>query len=121
MPKYRRCSSLAEAKAECPFSLAVKRRFEKPKIGGSNPPTDTLVNKNNNMSKRLIIAPVEYVQGHLRSGEFRLTLDAETFEMFSNLTEDGQKEYIRDNGHLKVTDESIEDYGPITKISVANV
>lgn len=62
---------------------------------------------------------VDYVSGFLRTGYFELDLNEEELKEFKQLSEEEQKEYLRDNGVLIVYDYSIEDIGDIYMLNIS--
>lgn len=67
-----------------------------------------------------VVGYLDYIQGYLRYGHYELELNIEEAEMFNNLSEKEQKEYLRDNGMLIVDDYSIDDIGDIYEIETTN-
>lgn len=65
-----------------------------------------------------IQAEVEYVDGHLRYGHFEMELEGSELEKFKGLDDEGQKDWLRDAGEFVVDDTSINDIGPMLKVSV---
>ena len=66
---------------------------------------------------KTIIANVDYISGHLRSGHFELNLSNEGYEKFQNMSKEEQLNYIEDNGDLLIDDFSINDYGDLEIIN----
>lgn len=62
---------------------------------------------------------VDYVSGFLRTGHFELDLTEEQLKEFKQLSEEEQKEYLRDNGDLIVDDYSIADIGDIYMLNIS--
>lgn len=66
-----------------------------------------------------VIGYVDYVSGYLRTGYFELDLDEEELKEFKQLSEEEQKEYLRDCGDFIVDDYSVEDIGDIYKLDIS--
>lgn len=64
-----------------------------------------------------ICGELEYVQGFLRDGHFEMELNDEDFEKFKSLSLKEQKEWLEDEGCLKIDSYRIEDRGSITRIN----
>lgn len=62
-----------------------------------------------------VSANVDYVDGHLRSGHYELEMDK---DIFTNLSKEDLKSYIKENGDFIVDDHRINDIGDITDISI---
>jgi len=56
-----------------------------------------------------ITAECDYIQGHLRSGYFKLLLTDEELVEFKTLSKKEQLSWIRSEGDLKITDYDIDD------------
>lgn len=63
---------------------------------------------------KTLIAEVEYVAGHLRSGHYELKLTDDEYREFENMSDEDQKSYIKRRGSLIVHDFCVNDIGPIT-------
>ena len=66
--------------------------------------------------KNLVTANLEYVAGYLTYGHFEAELSDEELEEFKKMSEEDQREYIYDNGHIIVDDYDVNDYGEMTDI-----
>ena len=66
--------------------------------------------------KNLVTANLEYVAGYLTYGHFEAELSDEELEEFKKMSEEDQREYIHDNGHIIVDDYDVNDYGEMTDI-----
>ena len=66
-----------------------------------------------------IIADVDYVTGHLRSGHYELNLNEEEYDEYKNLSEEDKISWIED-GDFIVDDYRIYDIGTITEIREEN-
>lgn len=66
-----------------------------------------------------IIADVDYVTGHLRSGHWELELDDEDYNEYKNLSEEDKISWIED-GDFIIDDYRIYDIGTITEIREEN-
>lgn len=64
-----------------------------------------------------IFGDLDYVQGYLRMGHLEMELNDEDFEKFKSLSLKEQKEWLRDEGAVKVDDFSVDDIGSITEIN----
>ena len=64
-----------------------------------------------------IFGELDYVQGYLRYSHLELELNNEDFEKFKSLSLKEQKEWLWNEGAVKVDDYRVEDCGSITKIS----
>lgn len=64
-----------------------------------------------------IFGDLDYVQGYLRMGHLEMKLNDKDFEKFKSLSLKEQKEWLRDEGHVKVDDFSVDDIGSITEIN----
>lgn len=64
-----------------------------------------------------IYGDLDYVQGYLRMGHLEMELNDEDFEKFKSLSLKEQKEWLRDEGAVKVDDFSVDDIGSITEIN----
>lgn len=62
-----------------------------------------------------IIADVDYVTGHLRSGHWELELNDEDYNEYKNLSEEDKISWIED-GDFIIDDYRIYDIGTITEI-----
>ena len=69
----------------------------------------------NNM--HTIYGDLDYVQGYLRMGYLEMELNDEDFEKFKSLSLKEQKEWLWDEGSVKVDDFSVDDIGSITEIN----
>lgn len=67
-----------------------------------------------------IIADVDYVTGHLRSGHWELELNDEDYNEYKNLSEEDKISWIEDDGDFIVDDYRIYDIGTITEIREEN-
>ena len=67
-----------------------------------------------------IIADVDYVTGHLRSGHWELELDDEDYNRYKNLSEEDRMSWIEDDGDFIIDDYRIYDIGTITEIREEN-
>jgi len=67
-----------------------------------------------------IIADVDYVTGHLRSGHWELELDDEDYNGYKNLSEEDRISWIEDDGDFIIDDYRIYDVGTITEIREEN-
>lgn len=67
-----------------------------------------------------IIADVDYVTGHLRSGHWELELDDENYNGYKNLSEEDRISWIEDDGNFIIDDYRISDIGTITEIREEN-
>lgn len=64
-----------------------------------------------------IIADVDCVTGHLRSGHWELELDDdEDYNRYKNLSEEDRMSWIEDDGDFIIDDYRIYDIGTITEI-----
>lgn len=67
---------------------------------------------------KTLIAKVEYVAGHLRSGHYELKLTDDEYREFENMSDEDQESYIKRRGSLIVDDfyniYFVDDIGPIT-------
>lgn len=63
---------------------------------------------------KTLIAEVEYVAGHLRSGHYELKLTDDEYKEFENMSDEDQESYIERRGSLIVDDFYVDDIGPIT-------
>lgn len=66
-----------------------------------------------------IIADVDYVTGHLRSGHWELELNDEDYNEYKNLSEEDKISWIED-GDFIIDDYRIYDIGTITEIREEN-
>lgn len=66
-----------------------------------------------------IIADVDYVTGHLRSGHWELKLNDEDYNEYKNLSEEDKISWIKD-GDFIIDDYRIYDIGTITEIREEN-
>lgn len=66
-----------------------------------------------------IIADVDYVTGHLRSGHWELELNDEDYNKYKNLSEEDKISWIED-GDFIIDDYRIYDIGTITEIRKEN-
>lgn len=64
-----------------------------------------------------IFGDLDYVQGYLRMGHLEMELNDKDFEKFKFLSLKEQKEWLWDEGHVKVDDFSVNDIGNITEIN----
>ena len=64
-----------------------------------------------------IFGELDYVQGYLRMGHLEMKLNDKDFEKFKSLSLKEQKEWLRDEGAVKVDDFSVDDIGSITEIN----
>lgn len=64
-----------------------------------------------------IFGDLDYVQGYLRMGHLEMKLNDKDFEKFKSLSLKEQKEWLRDEGAVKVDDFSVDDIGSITEIN----
>lgn len=64
-----------------------------------------------------IFGDLDYVQGYLRMGHLEMELNDKDFEKFKSLSLKEQKEWLWDEGHVKVDDFSVNDIGNITEIN----
>ena len=64
-----------------------------------------------------IFGDPDYVQGYLRIGHLEMELNDKDFEKFKSLSLKEQKEWLWDEGHVKVDDFSVNDIGNITEIN----
>lgn len=64
-----------------------------------------------------IFGDLDYVQGYLRMGHLEMELNDKDFEKFKSLSLKEQKEWLRDEGAVKVDDFSVDDIGSITEIN----
>ena len=64
-----------------------------------------------------IFGDLDYVQGYLRTGHLEMELNDKDFEKFKSLSLKEQKEWLRDEGAVKVDDFSVDDIGSITEIN----
>lgn len=64
-----------------------------------------------------IYGDLDYVQGYLRMGHLEMELNDKDFEKFKSLSLKEQKEWLRDEGSVKVDDFSVDDIGSITEIN----
>lgn len=62
---------------------------------------------------------VDYVSGFLRTGYFELDLNEEELKEFKQLSEEKQKEYLRDNGDFIVDDCRVEGIGDIYTLNIS--
>lgn len=53
---------------------------------------------------KTLIAKVEYVAGHLRSGHYELKLTDDEYGEFENMSDEDQESYIKRRGSLIVDD-----------------
>lgn len=67
-----------------------------------------------------IIADVDYVNGHLRSGHWELELDNEDYDEYKNLSEEDKISWIEEDGDFIIDDYRIYDIGTITEIGEKN-
>lgn len=67
---------------------------------------------------KTIYADVDYISGHTRYGHYELSLTDEQYEEFKSLSEDEQRDWIKD-GELIVDDCYIEDVGNLGNIRVS--
>ena len=63
---------------------------------------------------KTLIAEVEYVAGHLRSGHYKLKLTDDEYREFENMSDEDQESYIKRRGSLIADDFDVDDIGPIT-------
>lgn len=70
------------------------------------------------MSKYIVTADADWIQGHLRYGHWEMELTGAEYEEFKSLSEDEQIEYLRDVGSLIVDDYEIDDYGVPSNLEV---
>lgn len=70
------------------------------------------------MSKYIVTADANWIQGHLRYGHWEMELTGAEYEEFKNLPEDVQIEYLKDNGSIIVDDYEIDDYEEPTNLKV---
>lgn len=66
-----------------------------------------------------IIADVDYVTGHLRSGHQELELNDEDYNEYKNLSEEDKISWIEDENFI-IDDYRIYDIGTITEIREEN-
>ena len=64
-----------------------------------------------------IFGDLDYVQGYLRMGHLEMELNDEDFEKFKSLALKEQKEWLWDEGDVKVDDFRVEYCGSITEIN----
>ena len=64
-----------------------------------------------------ICGDLNYVYGYLRYGHLELELNDEDFEKFKSLSLKEQKEWLWNEGAVKVDDYRVEDCGSITEIN----
>lgn len=64
-----------------------------------------------------IFGDLDYVQGYLRIGHLEMELNDKDFKKFKSLSLKEQKEWLRDEGAVKVDDFSVDDIGSITEIN----
>ncbi len=64
-----------------------------------------------------IYGDLDYVQGYLRMGHLEMKLNDKDFEKFKSLSLKEQKEWLGDEGSVKVDDFSVDDIGSITEIN----
>jgi hypothetical protein len=67
-----------------------------------------------------IIADVDYVTGHLRSGHWELELNDEDYNGYKKLSEEDRMSWIEDDGDFIIDDYKIYDIGTITEIREEN-
>jgi hypothetical protein len=67
-----------------------------------------------------IIADVDYVTGHLRSGHWELELNDEDYNGYKKLSEEDRMSWIEDDGDFIIDDYKICDVGTITEIREEN-
>ena len=65
-----------------------------------------------------VIAEVEYVMGHLRTGHYELRLTDEELVAFQAQSKEEQEEQLRDEGEFIVDDSEVDDIGPIESIRI---
>lgn len=70
------------------------------------------------MTKLLITADYDYLQGHLRYGHKELEIEKEDWD---KMTPDEQREHFEDYGNTVVDDYSIEDKGDLGEMEVQEV
>lgn len=65
-----------------------------------------------------IIADVEYVSGHLRTGYYELNLTHEEYTEYKALSEEKQEDWIREGGNFIVDDYEVNDIGSIETVEI---